>query len=225
MTRGTRVHVKGQRGKRYRGVVERDDDLHSVYVAFDDGSAGTYPRDQLIVDEIRVRASKVWNVFLPIGTALKTDTVAGADTHWLASHGIEGDAFLVLRRVRDDVLPLVRTLEQKRRLASFSFLVHDRTSGVPTTPEDPTAYLHLRLTFTVLQTLRAVRARLPAPWVFHTPVKPSSDEAKAHRLLDPQSAWYLSLIEAHRHLPDRELLQTVRQFLHYFANMAQMRIS
>ena len=45
-----------------------------------------------------------------------------------------------------------------------------------------------------------------------------------HRLLDPQAAWYLRLVEEHRGLGDIELLQRVRRHLHYFANMSQMRI-
>lgn len=52
-------------------------------------------------------------------------------------------------------------------------------------------------------------------------VKGSDD---VHRLLDPQAAWYLRLVEEHRGLGDIELLQRVRRHLHYFANMSQMRI-
>ena len=47
-------------------------------------------------------------------------------------------------------------------------------------------------------------------------------------LLAVQSSWYMSLIEATRtHLScisDLDALKQVRQFLHYFANMSQMRI-
>ncbi len=166
-------------------------------------------------------SATAWKAYLPIGRALRQDAPPEADPAWLASRGIALEALAVLRAVRTGVLPLVRTLQADRGLQSFHFLVHDRTSGVPTTPEDTTSYIDLSLWFS-----RAVDARewLPRPWCFVAP-RGRERAGSARALLDAQSAWYLSLVEHHRRLGDLDLLRQIRQSLHYFANMTQMQVA
>lgn len=179
------------------------------------------------------RTLTTWNAFLPIGSSLKSDDLPEADVTALQVRGIELDALRVLRCIRQDVLPLVRDLQKKGLLKSFSFLVHDRTSGVPTSPEDREAYIHLRLVFltSVFRTISgrvrktSPRELLPEKWILLQRVDVSPAEAKAHQVIDPQSAWYLDLVESLGPRSDFEALLQVRQHLHYFANMAQMRIS
>lgn len=163
--------------------------------------------------------SVVYNAFLPIRTNLRGDATPDADVGRLEARGIDPEALSVLRHVRDDVLSLVRRL---KHLKSFSFLVHDRTSGVPTSAEDASAYVHLRLVF-----VKDVDAKklLGDRWAWVSRVEETKEEAQAHEILNPQSAWYLDLVDRYKHLADFDLLMKVRQHFHFFANMAQMRVS
>lgn len=164
--------------------------------------------------------SAVYNTYLPVGASIKSDKPPDADIAWLTSRGIAEEALTVLGLVRRVVLPLVRDLERRKILKSYSFLVHDRTSGVPCPAEDVSSYIHLRLVVTQVD----VKKFLPKGLIYTTRVRPSKDEARAHEVIDAQAAWYLRLIEREKNLSDVDLLGVVRQNLHYFANMAQMRI-
>lgn len=170
-----------------------------------------------------------WNAFLPIG---RFPDEPGLDPSWSAAMGVDKDALAVLRRVRRDVLPLVRDLAKPAgTLRSFSFLVHDRASGVPCPPEDPTAYIHLRLEMYDKDAkpsrpwkVKELRARLPESWVYLTKVKPTKEELRVQEVLADQSAWYLGFLEKNASMSDVQLLQHVGQHLHYFANMAQLTV-
>jgi hypothetical protein len=167
--------------------------------------------------------SRVWNAFLPISSV--SDKVEEVSADWLAQRGCTESALRVLRAIRHEVLPTVRS-GRLWALSSFSMLVHDHTSGVPCPPEDARAFIHLRLSFSTEvdeKHLRHQQNRLDK-WCYLTPIKPTPAEKKVHRLLDAQSEWYVSLVEANLKLSDLELLQLIRQHLHYFANMSQMRI-
>lgn len=165
--------------------------------------------------------TSIWNAFLPIRAISKGDDPPDADVTWLMSRGIEGEALSVLRHLRKDVLPIVRKLETNKSLLSYSFLVHDRTSGVPCPAEDHSAYIHLRL---VLKNKLSAKRFLSNKWVYVSLVTTTEKERFVHEVLDRQAAWYLSLIERGEKLSDIDLLRDIRQFLHYFSNMSQMRI-
>src|SRR3990167_2069861 len=85
-----------------------------------------------------------WNAFLPIG---RFPDEPGLDPAWAAAMGVDKNALAVLRRVRRDVLPLVRKLQKQTFFAGCFFLVHDRVSGVPCPPEDASAYVHLQVSY------------------------------------------------------------------------------
>ena len=108
-------------------------------------------------------------------------------------------------------------------------LVHDRESGVPTTEDDSSEYVHLRLA------LRSGVELTPPPgWLMTRRTSlpdtiPGVDCAligaeRAWRLIGDQSAWLLDLVEALGLANDVATVRNVRQFLHYFANMAQMTV-
>ena len=164
----------------------------------------------------------VWNAFLPIAASLRGDDPPVIDRAWLMAQGIEGDAPAVLRTLRQRVLPLLRDLERKAVLRSYSFLVHDRTSGVPCPPEDPSPYIHLRL---VLNPVADARKLLPKEWVFVRRVKADKDEERAHNLIDRQAALYREIVEAAPGDNEVDVLRYVGQHLHFFANMSQMRVA
>lgn len=170
-----------------------------------------------------------WNAFLPIG---KYSDETQPDPAWCAAMGVDPMALTVLRQVRRDVLPLIRDLERPAgTLREYSFLVHDRSSGVPCPPEDPRAFIHLRLEFFDKDVkpsrgwkLAEVRARLPESWVYLTKVKTTKTEEIVQLGLYTQAKWYLGMIEQAGHLSDLDLLRHVGQQLHYYANMAQMMV-
>lgn len=175
--------------------------------------------------------SKVWETFLPISVA--HDVPPDAEDGWLISKGIDPIAPAMLRQVRSEVLPYVRRLEQKHRLKWFSFFLHDRASGVPTMEDDRRLFVHLRLRFP-----RPISLGAAPGWCLNRPCELSPEIAgvdkamlvdgnidRAWQLIGDESALFLKLIEAYK--PDVDnlaLLKQVRQFLHYFANMSQMRV-
>src|SRR5262249_35060443 len=50
-----------------------------------------------------------------------------------------------LELLRREVAWLISDLKTKQMLGWYSFLLHGRSSGVPTTPDDQLVYVHLRL--------------------------------------------------------------------------------
>ena len=172
----------------------------------------------------------MWETFRRLAPSL-SDRAPGIDSAWLAARGIQSESPLALQTIRDDVGALVRELGD--RLEWFAFLVHDYGTGVPTTSEDHSIYLHVRLALVADEELV-----LGSPWLLTRRTSLSHEMAgvdvgafqdgidAAWRLLGEQSAWLLSLLEQQR--PDVDPLQRllhVRQFLHFFANMAQMKIA
>lgn len=155
----------------------------------------------------------VWNAFMPIELRARAPV-----------------ALAVLHLVRRHVLPLISKCPVY--IKSYSFLVHDRSSGVPCLKSDKRAYLHLRFVLGVRHVrgrrlphnLCTVRALLPKPWTIIRRVRPSFEERRTHLDLDVQARWYLDLIARHAVLDDKALLNKIGQHLHYFANMAQMQV-
>lgn len=178
--------------------------------------------------------SFVWDTFLRIPEPATSDVAPSVDAEWLSARGINPGAPALLQRLREDVLPLVRRLEKK--LDRWFFLVHDRSSGVPCLPSEDGGYVHLRLSFK-----RAVaEPHLPGKWQMTRAITDegsviggvdlkllqSRDSACIRELLAMQSAWVLRVVEWHRADADEAaMLKQVRQLLHYFSNMTQMRVA
>jgi len=134
--------------------------------------------------------------------------------------------------LRTEVAPLVHDLRGRNLIGWFSFLVHDRASGVPTTPEDPAAYLHLRFERLTGVDYNTLVAALPDYCVFSQPVRlvdelslqpadhtalVAPEVATGWALFGASSEWALHFACAHR--DDRSLpMNNLRQFLHYLGN-------
>lgn len=141
--------------------------------------------------------------------------------------------------MRENILPLVRRLEAADVIEWYSFLIHDGTCGVPTTPDDKALYIHLRLSLSPVAKDTDLAAALQAPWEMTRPAPLSREIAGFDASafddgdLDPmwwmigeQSALMLKFVEHHSPSTDAaQLLKHIRQFLHFFANMSQMRIT
>lgn len=171
-----------------------------------------------------------WESFWPLPDPLKTDLAPELDAEWLAARGIDPDAPLVLRCLRDEVLPIIRDLEDAGTLSWYSFFIHGYASGVPTTPDDRRSFIHLRFVLNSLTT-----PRLPEGWLFtrRRPLSPEiagirvtaladGDIDTAWRLIGVQSAWVLAFVEQHKNADMLDLVKHARQFLHFFVNMTQV---
>lgn len=190
----------------------------------------------------RPKFASMFETFLPVAEPIKGDLAPEGDPTYLAARGVEPEAPAILRQIRDDVLPLVRRLEAYG-LEWYSFLIHSYQSGVPTTPEDPKAYIHLRLSFKLYQDGMTdpahLKPHLPERWLMTRKIELSREIAgvypatlvdddieRAWWMIGEQSVWLLSLIEQHKADADGlALTRHVRQFLHYFANATQMKVA
>lgn len=188
----------------------------------------------------RQPASRIWDAFLCIPDANTSDLAPVADEGWLASKGAYASAPVVLKLLQLEVVPLIRRLDDEAALymaGDCYFLVHAYGSGVPTTPDDRSAYIHLRLYFR--EAHRSISHLLSDKWVMHTSVLDESEEIAGidrkllktgsvdsiRAALRNQSYWLLELLEAYRDDADPVLLLgQVRQNLHFFANMCQIKI-
>lgn len=178
---------------------------------------------------------KVWETFLLISPGT-TDEAPAADPAYLIAKGMEPEAPQVLRLLRQHVIPAIELLKTEK-LNWYSFLVHNRDSGVPTTEDDKNCYIHLRVRFE-----DKIDLRLPLPFCMTRPIELGREVAGVDRKLlaaqpfDPidlvwdligeQSQFLVRVVGLHRDgIDDFELLKQIRQFLHYFSNMTQMRIA
>lgn len=175
------------------------------------------------------KQSKAWDTFLRIQDPQTTDVVPPLSDEWMTAYGVYPGAPAVISCLRDKVLPVIRDLRDV--LDWYFFLIHDRTSGVPT--DDKGEYVHLRLVFRE----PIAKLGLPTGWEMTRSVdfknaggfnfdimcgdNPAVDGMK---LLAMQSEWVLSFLEAHR--ADAEpmsLIKQIRQFFHFTSNMLQVK--
>ncbi|MES2179828.1 MAG: hypothetical protein V4550_18350 [Gemmatimonadota bacterium] len=180
----------------------------------------------------KLAASREWVTFLRVPEPSTTDKVPALEPAWCQARGINPAAPVVIRLLRNEVLPLVRYLERKRGLVGYHFLVHDRQSGVPTTEDDRGAYIHLRLVFK-----KAINLKVASNFGMTRPATTGQTEIggvdlslipgglkTANQLLNAQSAWVLAFIEAHAWKDDADMVRQTRQYLHFFANMLQINV-
>lgn len=154
----------------------------------------------------------------------------------LPSVSTPGNLLKLYDIVRFQIHPLVSELRDVGIIEWYAFLVHDRFSGVPTTPDDDGLYYHVTLGLAAGVEPERLLYALPA-WCVMTRKMAVTMEIQgidrsalrgdaieeAWRIIGAQSEWFLDLLDAHK--PDREVdYRQVAQFLHYFANMAQLRV-
>lgn len=169
-----------------------------------------------------MKRSRIWDTFLPIPAASTTSEAPPLDSDWLAAIGAGPGAPLILSLLETEVFPVVRRLARTGRLEWYMFLLHDRNSGVPTTPEDKGAYVHLRLVF------RRSQARPALPKAFQMTYgreELPDTTGRVARLIGYQSEWVERLVSSLPHTDDAARVREVRQFLHYFANMTQIKVA
>lgn len=134
--------------------------------------------------------------------------------------------------LRQRVAPIIRDLMGEGLIDWFSFLVHDYSSGIDTSPDDKRHYLHLRIALAEGVTPAQAQARLPADWAALRPLPPQDpdrmDSCLASTMTDGDLRWSwwllglmcagaLGLTVAHpagRFIPIRNIFG----HLHYFGN-------
>jgi hypothetical protein len=141
--------------------------------------------------------------------------------------------------LRSRVAPLLRALSNEGMITWYSFLVHDRQSGVPAPDGDDGYYVHVRMALAdSVDTSEFIR-RLPAYCLMTrtmtVPDPPSLDTVDIGSLVDDRveqgwkilgesSEWVLRLLESHD--PAKPIpLQNVSQFLHYLGNQLFVRVA
>ena len=142
--------------------------------------------------------------------------------------------------IRIRVYPTILGLRQKEIIDWYCFLIHNRKSGVPTTEDDDSAYLHIR--FSLRKDINP-KDVLPDYCVMTRKVKPKAvanisisqtevmdkskikDEKieKAWRIIGEQSEWLLNLLDIYKE-DARITPKQVLPFLHYFANMTKLEV-
>lgn len=182
--------------------------------------------------DLQLHLACPWETFLPVPALILTDAAPVADAAWLTCRGVEPESPSILLCLRDHVLPLVRKFESHHALTWYSFLIHDRSSGVPTADDDRCLYVHLRLCVPDLNVDLA--AVLPPEWAMTRRTKLGAiagvepavlDAEQAWQIIGQQSAWLLALLESMPSADGLQLVAHVRQFLHFSANACQMRVA
>lgn len=118
----------------------------------------------------------------------------------------------------------------------YCFLIHDRTSGVPTTEDDKNAYFHIRFTVKkniIIKDEEDMNMHLPEYCEKSMTRRCSSianiegieksilkdgDIAESWRIIGEQSAWVLNMLNGHKENAQIPVNQLV-QFMHYYLNM------
>ena len=130
--------------------------------------------------------------------------------------------------LRSDVSPLVRRLSDSGMTVSYSFLVHNHESGVPTSPQDPELYVHLRLEAAGGISPNEIIAALPERCVMSRPMPgphphtmekvdatalKNQDIRYGWGLLAKASQWILDVVEANDEESEMSL-HNIRMFAH-----------
>jgi len=164
--------------------------------------------------------NKMWETFIKIGLEVHYDNLYDM--------------------IRFKIHPMISDLRRKRITDWYCFLIHDRTSGVPTTEDDKNAYWHIRFTVgkdinpkEFLPNYCDMTRKVKREWVEDISISQTEVMDKslfvngkieeAWRIIGEQSEWLLTLLNMYK----KDAKITPRQiapFLHYFANMTQLEV-
>jgi hypothetical protein len=141
--------------------------------------------------------------------------------------------------IRKKVQPVIFGLKNEGLIRWYSFLIHDRRSGVPTTEDDNNPYFHLRFeseednpkdflpNYCVLTRkidMECVKdISIGKGILFDKSLLKDEGIEEVWRIIGEQSEWLLSMLGIFKddiNIP----LPYVGQFLHYFSDMTQLRI-
>lgn len=181
------------------------------------------------MDEEVVRTpdpARMWEAFFKIGEHAP-GRASGEEVLYADPAAAREETLAYLRILRDRVAPVVRDLERGGVIDWYSFLVHDRESGVPVSEGDRGVYVHLRFSTTEARGDGDVAGRFPPEWLLRraTLVWTAKEDARGWRRLGELSALILEIVEEQSPVSDDALVHELASLLHYAANMAQMRVA
>ena len=135
--------------------------------------------------------------------------------------------------MRSQLCPLISRLKDKDIINWYSFLIHNRQSGVPTSEDDTSFYFHIR--FDLRKTINP-KDFLPDYCVMTRKVERTAIEnisginkfllkgeqiEEAWKVIGEQSEWVMNMLNIHKEDTDVPTDQ-IAQFLHYYFNMTQL---
>lgn len=138
--------------------------------------------------------------------------------------------------IRSDLAPVLLDLKEKGLINWYSFLIHDKKSGGIPTTDEKSAFFHIRLELG--EGIDLEKLNLPRNFEFTRRVSSESlqscsdinknllkneDIAEAWRILGEISELVIAMLNAHKE--DAEIPpQQIAQFLHFLANITQVKI-
>jgi hypothetical protein len=141
----------------------------------------------------------------------------------------------IVDAIRTKIHPMV-SFSHNNIMAWYCFLIHDKTSGVPTTEDDKNAYFHIRFTVkknTSIKGEKDINKYLPeyceksmtrrcsdvaSIQGIEKSILKDGDIAESWKLMGEQSEWVLTMLKGHEENAQIPVNQLV-QFMHFFMNM------
>ena len=137
--------------------------------------------------------------------------------------------------IRNKIFPLISRLENEEIINWYCFLIHDRKSGVPTSENDENPYFHIRFALKkdiepkeLLPNYCVLTRKIEVSWVeaitgIDKALLKNGEIEEAWRIIGEQSEWIFRMLNIFKediNIP----LRNVGQFLHFYANITQLRI-
>lgn len=142
---------------------------------------------------------------------------------------------IVYNIIRSKICPLISSLRDKDVIAWYCFLLHDRSSGVPTSKNDVNPYFHIRFELKkdidpddflpnyCVMTRKIRREQVESIVGIDKSLIKNEQIEEAWRIIGEQSEWLIDMLNIHKENVDIPY-QQVAQFLHYFSNMTQLQV-
>jgi hypothetical protein len=147
---------------------------------------------------------------------------------------------IIFQTIKTKVYATIEQLKKTGEVEWYSFLIHGRLSGVPTTIDDNNAYFHIRFSLSKEADEKEVLKSLPDFCVMTKKVNPASVESisvtstmmynpslrkhegieEVWRIIGEQTELLLKVFDSYK--DDAVIpLDEINSFLHYFHNMVQ----
>ena len=143
---------------------------------------------------------------------------------------------VLYNKIRFEINPLVKSLIESNKIYWYSFLIHNKGSGVPTSQEDNNPYFHIRIAseksdidFTKELPKYCVMTRKIDPnWVreitiddkgtkFNTSLLKNEQIEEIWKIIGEQSEWLLSIFSIYKDNVEIPI-QYIIEFFHYYFN-------
>jgi hypothetical protein len=137
--------------------------------------------------------------------------------------------------IREKIFPLLSDLEKKGIINWYCFLIYDRKSGVPTSNDDNNPYIHIRFSLTreiapkdFLPSYCVLTRKIPVAGVntiagIDKTLLKNEEIVEAWHIIGEQSECIFKMLDIFKEGINIPLNQ-IGQFLHFFANMTQLRV-